>query len=513
MIAMETRPLAVSRPPASGGCRALRAGLAAAWLAALVACGGSGVGSNGTGAAPQGSSAGTVTGFGSIYVDGVAYDDSQARVEIEGTDGALVLAEARVGQRVELAFDPDSFDPDSGERAQVRRIRIEPSLVGPVAAVQADGLTVLGQTVRVNTDPARGPLTVVDTGTPGEDLEALRSGDLVEVHAYRLAVDGGEQLQATRIEKLGQPSGLKVSGSVTAVEDGGLRIGALRVRVPAGTPVSPVGSAPAVGQWLRVHAAAGAWDEATQTLTAARLRVGERSGEWSAEDRVSVGGPVTRLQREAGVTRLQVDGVWVRVLAATRLEPADAELGLGLYLRAEGVQSADGELLAEEIHVHSVQDVTRVSGTVVDLNDDGNVFRVRDTWVHVEPEATVDFGACTAAALADDQYVEVAGAMRRGVLVAASVVCRADADDQEPVRDRVIERHGVVGTVDAAARRFTLRHRDNEVYTVRWNDSTYFRAPLSAQQPQALPEQSVEVEGLWQDGVLLARKIRLRESR
>lgn len=506
MNAMETQPSAVSRPAPSRGCRALRAGLAAAWLAALAACGGSGVGSNGTGAAPQ--AVGTVTGFGSIYVDGVAYDDSQARVEVEGTDGRLVLTEARMGQRVELAFDPAS-----GERLQVRQIRVEPSLVGPVGELQADGLTVLGQTVRVNADPARGPLTVVDTGTRGEDLEALRPGDIVEVHAYRRVVEGAEHFQASRIEKRSQPAALRVSGSVTALEDGSLRIGMLRVRVPSGTPVSPVGAVPALGQWLRVYAAADGWDEATQTLTAARLRVGEFGGDWSAAEVVRLGGYVTRLSRRDDVTRLQVDGIWVRVGAATRIDPAGAQLAQGLYLRVEGARSSDGEVVAEQIHVHSASDVTRISGTLVQLNDDRNVFRVRDTWVHVDPEVAVDFSGCQARRLENDQYVDVAGEMRRGVLRAATLACRADADDGAQASDRVIERHGVVGSVDVAARILTLRQRDDHVYTVRWSDRTYFRAPLSAQTAGGLLDRSIEVEGRWYDGQLVASKIRLGEPR
>ncbi len=56
----------------------LMAGLCAASTALLVACGGGG--SDGTSsAAPAAQYEGTVTGFGSVIVNGVRFDDSQAQ--------------------------------------------------------------------------------------------------------------------------------------------------------------------------------------------------------------------------------------------------------------------------------------------------------------------------------------------------------------------------------------------------------------------------------------------------
>ena len=63
------------------------AGVSAGLLALLLSGCGGGVGTNGTGAAPQSAGTGTVTGFGSVIIDGVAYDDSQAQV-ISDADGA-----------------------------------------------------------------------------------------------------------------------------------------------------------------------------------------------------------------------------------------------------------------------------------------------------------------------------------------------------------------------------------------------------------------------------------------
>ena len=68
-----------------------------AWLccvALIASCGGAGeVGSGGTGAAPA-SAVGTVTGFGSIIVDGAPFDDGNATVQVEDTPDLPAASEA-----------------------------------------------------------------------------------------------------------------------------------------------------------------------------------------------------------------------------------------------------------------------------------------------------------------------------------------------------------------------------------------------------------------------------------
>ena len=56
-----------------------------------------GVGSGGSGVA-----SGTVTGFGSVIVDGVEYDDSGASRQSEDAAGGLVNAPVKLGQQVQV---------------------------------------------------------------------------------------------------------------------------------------------------------------------------------------------------------------------------------------------------------------------------------------------------------------------------------------------------------------------------------------------------------------------------
>lgn len=240
-------------------------GTALAAVTLLASCGG-GVGSGGTGqVAGSGYGLGTITGFGSVIVDGLRYDDSDMRVEYDTEAGApdapgrrLARADLREGQRVELEFEVD------GQARRASVLRISPALVGPVTSLAP--LRVAGQEVRVNDDAARGPHTRFGGGI--SSTRQLKLRDRVEVHGV---AGGGPALQATRIDRLAASHGrwLRLSGTVSglAADGGSFRLGALTVLAP------PRGNgAPALANGQRVQV----WTRGEidgDTLAAERLRV------------------------------------------------------------------------------------------------------------------------------------------------------------------------------------------------------------------------------------------------
>ena len=189
--------------------------------ALLTACGGgsgsdlAGVGSGGSGVA-----SGSVSGFGSVIVDGVEYDDSTATRDTEDATGASVNAAIKLGQRVRLVYAGDKV---------AQRIEVQAQLVGPVsAAPAADGsMTVMGQRVRVvasASDATRSSPTVLDGYAAAADI---RAGDEVEVHgawAYDAAL-ASNVLVATRFEKRPTPPDpVQLGGVVTAIDGATLRL-------------------------------------------------------------------------------------------------------------------------------------------------------------------------------------------------------------------------------------------------------------------------------------------------
>lgn len=162
--------------------------LATGLVASLVACGGgggsssAGVGTGGTGSFAVGS----ISGLGSIIVNGVRYDDSSASVVDD--DGASSSASSlSIGQVVEVRGSVNS-DGVSGTATSVAFFS---ELKGPVTAVNAGAstVTVFGQVVNVTAT------TVFDSVS---GLSALAVGNVIEV--YGLPGASGT-VTATRIER------------------------------------------------------------------------------------------------------------------------------------------------------------------------------------------------------------------------------------------------------------------------------------------------------------------------
>lgn len=181
----------------------VRRGLLALLTAIFVLSGcGGGVGTGGTGAFASG----PITGFGSIIVNGVRFDESSAQVDDD--DGAVRSAgELRLGMVV--AIDSGAITGDaSGRVATAKRVRIGSELIGPVDSVDAAAgtLVVIGQLVRVDA------ATVFDSGLGG-GLAGLMAGSIVEVHGFQDGTSGG--VLATRVEpRASAPDLYKVRGRV-----------------------------------------------------------------------------------------------------------------------------------------------------------------------------------------------------------------------------------------------------------------------------------------------------------
>lgn len=226
----------------STGLRILAAVLA---CALLLACGG--VGSGGTGL-PSGSALnvrpgltsiaeGTITGFGSVIVDGVRYDDSAVTTTYvtDYDDGQQPVA-LHLGQRVRLELD-------AGGKAVA--IEVLPQLQGPVTSPPDSGwLQVAGQWVRVGPkvflpDHAR----LLDINSDSQDLEVHgvwgydpQRGAVLEAALVRLRVPPAQTHTAT------QP--VLVSGVVHAIDGNTVTVGAAggaRLTVPEGASTLTVG--------------------------------------------------------------------------------------------------------------------------------------------------------------------------------------------------------------------------------------------------------------------------------
>jgi hypothetical protein len=402
---------------------------APAWAAALAAsllmlsvagCGGDELvartGSGGTGIA---TTVGSVTGFGSVIVDGDRWDERGAVVDIENDPrqpATVVAGGARLGQRLSI---------ESRTEGKADRIRIEPLLIGRVEAVSATAGTpstirIAGQEVRLNIDPNRGPVTFFDGFS---QLAALTTGggSLAEVHGTlvwdaRLA---RHVIEASRIEKLADlPAGLmRVTGIVSDRTADGFRLGELLVRVPNSALVVPASRAIANGQ------AVTAWGSAlattpSLTLTADAVRIRQLDAQ-PAGASARLSGTLSRLDRVTAMFELA--GVPVSARNAL-IVPANLTLADGQYAIVRGRVGNDGVLQADQVRIRRKQTgepEVELTGPITDYTADAS-FRVRGTLVNA---AGVAPRPRCPALLANGVVVSIEGSIQNNVVQADKLSC------------------------------------------------------------------------------------------
>jgi Domain of unknown function (DUF5666) len=321
----------------------LRASAAALLLAA---CGG-GVETGGTGA--TGSYVeGPITGFGSVIVAGVRFDDSSARVE--DADGSVRgRDELRLGMHVEIDSGAIADDGSGGRVATATRVRFASDLLGPVTRADAQGLliAVLGEAVRVT------PATVVD-GAPG-GAGALVVGDIVDVHGF---IEPGvviDRYVATRIERRSAtPAAFRVRGLVRdlVASPPSLRIGAQGFDLAATGVPAGLANGQLVRMTLATAQVGGLWP--VTAIAIETRRVADR-------DDAEVEGSITSL---ASTASFAVNGVNVNASNATFVD-GTAGIVLGARVKVRG-RSVGGELIAASVDLRSDADAF---GDGVDLRE------------------------------------------------------------------------------------------------------------------------------------------------
>lgn len=308
---------------------------ACAMLVSLVACGG-GVGSGGTGTYASG----TISGFGSIIVNDVRYDDSTATVT-DDDDGSRRNDELRLGMRVEIDAGAIASDGD-GRRAAATRIRFGSELLGPIDTIDAANarLGVLGQTVLISAE------TVFDDRIVG-GLAGLAVGQGVEIHGLYDASAGA--YRASRVEPRSGLLAWRIRGPVAALDLAGnprsLRIGPAVFVWTAGVSVP---ADLAIGSTVRLTLAAardGSGRYTVVSFTTARRPPPDRpEAEWK--------GIITAFTSSA---RFSVDGVPVDAATASFPDGTGA-LRLGARVEVKG-RAEGGNLVATTVKVESESQV------------------------------------------------------------------------------------------------------------------------------------------------------------
>ena len=317
--------------------RLLLAGLCVALAAA---CGGAGdsflagVGSGGTGGGTPTSALGRITGFGSVIVNGVRFDDSAARVvDDDGRD--LGDASLRLGMVVLV----DGTSDASGLTGVASNIEVISELRGPVQTVSADSFRALGVTVGVS------PATVLD-GFAG--LSELSPGAQVEVNGFLDA--GVGQISATRVALLtGAPPSFKARGLVGAVAGQAqtMQFGSLIVDYSAATLIG-LPDGPKSGAVVKLTSSRAPGIDNLWRVDAVAL---VKAPALQESSRVSLEGSISEF---ASVGAFTVQGVRVNATSARFDGGTAASLGDGVRVEVDGIVTG-GVLEAVEVEIEDAR--------------------------------------------------------------------------------------------------------------------------------------------------------------
>jgi hypothetical protein len=305
--------------------------------AALVACGG---GSGMSGTTPAGSApvmaTGTITGFGSIYVNGVHFKTTSATIRKNGQ--VVAQSALKVGEIARIKGSKN----DSDGTGNADSVDVDENVAGPIAAINTtlNTLTVLGQTVKIDAG------TSFSSDVKPADITGLSMNDFVEVSGL-IAADGS--ITATRIDRdASTGTTLQVLGTLAGIDTAAhtFMINALKVNYSAANLTGFSSGQPANGDLVEVQGMT--FDSATTTLTATRVDKQMSDEEQAGDHRdMEHEGLITRF---ASATDFDVAGEPVTTTSATVYRNGTAaDLALNVKVEVEGSPNSSNVVVADVI--------------------------------------------------------------------------------------------------------------------------------------------------------------------
>jgi len=309
--------------------------LAATLAALIVACGGSG--SSGNMNLTPVLATGTITGFGSIYVNGVHFQTSSATIRKNGQ----TVAESQLAVGEVARVKGEKNDTDGTGVADT--IDVDESVVGPIAAIDTTNsvVTVLGQTVKINTG------TSFSMDVQPASLAGLKVGDVIRVSGL---IDSSGNIVASRIERTGASAELQVLGTVASLDMTAhtFKINALVVNYSSANLTGFASGQPSDGDLVEVQGTM--FDATTMTLTATHVARQQSEQEEAGSDEMEREGLITRF---ASATDFDVAGKPVTTSSSTVYRNGTAaDLALNAKVEVEGTLNSSNVLVASVVTFH-----------------------------------------------------------------------------------------------------------------------------------------------------------------
>ncbi len=326
--------------------RALGVSLAAALV--FTACGGGGGNDAGTDATSNGAGAslvseGVISGFGSIIVNGVRFDDSKAKIEDEDEDedGARSKDDLRLGMVVNITGTSAGgtgtasvISFGSNLKGPVQSIATTTGIVTtPTTAAGSQTLVILGQTVII------GAWTVFDPFSLPNGFASIATGNVLEVHGH--LSPALNTIVATRISKENNANAYKITGNISSLNTGSksFKIGSEQFSYAA---INPERLRATLADGLTVKVRLSTVQATTGTWSATRIKAAKKA----MPDRIKaeIEGLITAF---TSATSFSVNGLVVDATNAS-FPKGTASLALGARVEVKGTVIG-GKLVASVV--------------------------------------------------------------------------------------------------------------------------------------------------------------------
>ncbi len=320
---------------------------------------------------------GRVTGFGSVFVDGVEYETDNTQITVNGVPadesalklGMVVLLRGNSDGSHGEAFNIDVSDEIHGF--------VDENLTGSGGALQ-----VMGQTVYSD------PLTVFESAVAGiTTIAAIPQGAIVEISGYR---DADGALFATRIElkKLALDPGDEVSvkGRIEALDENAKRLTLGTMGVDYSQ--AEIKDVLIVGRFYEISSRQGR-SPISGDLIADEIEAAEDAADQINTDEGEQIKLEGRIDKLLTANLFTLNGLEILVNQETEFEDGDREqLAENALIKVRGHLNEQGQVSADEIEFHS-EIYTEIEGIVSRVDSSNNTLTIGNSLIHYSSETLV----------------------------------------------------------------------------------------------------------------------------
>lgn len=323
---------------------------------AFVSCGANDYAGGGIGG--TGISVGKITasGTGTVDVNGIVFETSNASVTLDGKTGGQNNLKTGMVVKVRGKFNQD------GKTGVAASIEFRDNLEGPVDDFSrtSNTIAVLGQTVKL------GSTTYFDdfSDTNGDkiiDVYDVSFGNIVEVSGF---IDANGIINATYISLKAvsfESDGfeIEVKGTITDLnmDNQTFAIGYLTIDFSSADFVKDITSDSLTdGLYIEIKSTSGPY---SNILVASSIEIEEHGHDADEGERIEVEGFVTDVTG-LDSNRFEIEGQPVQIMTNTlfKNDGSKADIGLNVKIEVKGSMDAYGVLVADEIEIELADEVS-----------------------------------------------------------------------------------------------------------------------------------------------------------